>query len=185
MRTNTKAKTPDLFADETTTARAAKCWVAVASADHVRRGVDEGAMQVCHGKGGPLRRIWPGDRVAYYSPSTVMRGTDKLQAFTAYGRVKDGDPYVFDMGGGFRPYRRDVAWERARITPIRPLLDVLAFTSADRNWGYKLRFGLFEIGADDMNLIEEAMGAAGEASSSVQPRDQSPRHLPHVVAIAG
>jgi hypothetical protein len=119
-------------------------------------------MQVCHGKGGPLRRIRPGDRVAYYSPSTVMRGTDKLQAFTAYGRVKDGDPYVFDMGGGFRPFRRDVAWERAQTVPIRPLLGALAFTSDDRNWGYKLRFGLFEIGGGDMDLIERAMGAEGE-----------------------
>jgi hypothetical protein len=40
---------------------------------------------------------------------------------------------------------------------IRPLLDVFAFTSGDRNWGYKLRFGLFEIGDADMDLIERAM----------------------------
>jgi len=55
-----------------------------------------------------------------------------------------------------------------------------------RNWGYKLRFGLFEIGAADMDGIEQAMGVAGarEAFSSVQPRDQSPMHLLHVVGIA-
>ena len=159
MRTNVVTKTPDLFDVEALAPRPAKCWIAVASADHVRRGVEDSIMQVCHGKAGPLRRMGPGDRVAYYSPSTIMRGGDKLQAFTAYGRVKEGEPYVFEMGGGFRPYRRDVAWERARTTPIRPLLGVLAFTSGDRNWGYKLRFGLFEIGEGDMDLIEASMGA--------------------------
>lgn len=43
-------------------------WVAVASAEHVRIGRAAGFMQVCHGKAAPLRRIKPGDRVAYYSP---------------------------------------------------------------------------------------------------------------------
>ena len=139
------------------TAHSAKCWIAVASGDHVRRGVEESIMQVCHGKAGSLRRVSPGNRVAYYSPSTAFHGADKLQAFTAYGRVKEGAPYVSDTGGGFRPSRRVVAWERTQITPIRPLLGALAFTSGDRNWGYKLRFGLFEIGEGDMDLIEEAM----------------------------
>jgi len=159
MRTHTTMKRADLFAVETVAARAVNCWIAVASADHVRRGVETSIMQVCHGKVGPLRRVRPGDRVAYYSPSAAFRGADKLQSFTAYGRVKDGEPYVFDMGGGFRPYRRDVAWERARITPIRPLLGALGFTASDRSWGYKLRFGLFEIDACDMDQIKSAMGA--------------------------
>lgn len=171
MITHTLQKTADLFTAENVTRRPTKCWVAVASADHVRRGVEASIMQVCRGKAAPLRRVSPGDRVAYYSPTSAFRGPDKLQALTAYGRVKDGEPYVFDMGGGFRPYRRDVAWERARATPIRPLLDVLAFTSADRNWGYKLRFGLFEIGAGDMDLIEAAMGLghqiAADATSAM------------------
>ena len=158
MNTHTETTTTDLFVDETPIARPTKCWVAVASGDHVRRGVENSIMQVCHGKAAPLRRMSPGDRVAYYSPSSAFRGVDKLQAFTAYGRVKAGAPYAHDMGRGFRPYRRDVAWERARTTPIRPLLDSLSFTSGGRNWGYQLRFGLFEIAERDMDLIEEAMG---------------------------
>ena len=36
------------------------CWIAVAAADHVSRGVQEGFMQVCHGKGGPLKRLKEG-----------------------------------------------------------------------------------------------------------------------------
>jgi hypothetical protein len=103
----------------------AKYRVAVASADHVRRGVEASIMQVCHGKAAPTRRVNPGERVACYSPTSAFRGADKLQAFTAYGRVKEGDPYAFEMGDGFVPYRRDVAWERARATPIRPLLGAL------------------------------------------------------------
>jgi hypothetical protein len=50
-------------------------------------------MQVSHGKSAPLRRIEPGDRVVFYSPTDVFRGKDKLQSFTAIGVVKEGAPY--------------------------------------------------------------------------------------------
>jgi hypothetical protein len=134
-------------------------WTAVASADHVRHGHAEGFMQVCHGKAAPLRRIRPGDGVAYYSPTTRFRDRDGLQAFTAIGRVRDGEPYLADMGGGFRPCRRDVAWVEAEEAPIRPLLGLLDFTTAKPNWGYQLRFGLFAISDEDFRLIAAAMRA--------------------------
>ena len=130
-----------------------KHWIAVASAAHVRIGRAQGFMQVCHGKGGPLRRMSPGDYVAYYSPTETFGGKDRLQAFTAIGVVKPGAPYQADMGGGFRPFRRDVAWSEITEVPIRPLLDSLAFTRDNPNWGYKLRLGLFEIAGADMELI--------------------------------
>jgi EVE domain len=38
-------------------------WIAVASADHARRGHQAGFMQVCYGKGGPLRRLRAGDGI--------------------------------------------------------------------------------------------------------------------------
>jgi hypothetical protein len=148
--------------------RAEKCWVAVASAEHVRAGIEAGIMQVCHGKGGPLQRVLPGDRVVYYSPTASFRGKDKLQAFTAIGRVEAGDPYQFDMGGGFRPYRRDVMWREAGAAPIQPLLDALAFTAGRKGWGYQFRFGLFEISSDDMDLIETAMETALESTGSAR-----------------
>jgi hypothetical protein len=134
-------------------------WIAVASAEHVRRGRSEGFMQVSHGRAAPLKRVKPGDCVIYYSPTVTLGGTDKLQAFTAIGTVKTGEPYVFDMGKGFKPYRRDVAWAKAEETPIRPLLDKLEFTAAKPNWGYQLRFGLFSISAADFHLIAQAMKA--------------------------
>jgi EVE domain len=134
-------------------------WLAVASAEHVRLGRASGFMQVSHGKAAPLRRIQPGDRVAYYSPTAVFGGKDKLQAFTAIGIVKQGEPYSFDMGGGFQPYRRDVAWAKATEVPIQPLLDRLEFTAGVRNWGYQLRFGLLVVSEGDMDLIASAMKA--------------------------
>lgn len=132
-------------------------WIAVASAEHVQRGYAGGFMQVCHGKSAPLRRLQAGDRVVYYSPSNQFRGQDRLQAFTAIGHVRAGEPYVFDMGGGLRPYRRDVDWLPSRVVPIRPLLDSLAFTAAGSNWGYQLRQGLVEVAAPDMDTIAAEM----------------------------
>lgn len=137
------------------------CWVAVASAAHVRIGRQGGFMQVNHGKEAPLRRISPGDGIVYYSPSTVLGEKDGLQSFTAIGTVRPGEPYQGEMGGGFKPSRRDVDWARADETPIRPLLDRLEFTAGKPNWGYQLRFGLFEISERDFHLIGEAMGLAG------------------------
>ncbi|WP_434724011.1 EVE domain-containing protein [Mesorhizobium sp. RIZ17] len=135
-------------------------WIAVASAEHVRIGRQDGFMQVNHGKAAPLRRIKPGDGIAYYSPSTVLGEKDGLQSFTAIGTVRQGDVYEGVMGGGFTPARRDVDWREAREVPIKPLLDQLDFTASKSNWGYQLRFGLFEISKHDFRLIGETMGAS-------------------------
>ena len=116
-------------------------------------------MQVGHGKAAPLRRMRPADRIVYYSPLAEFGGARKLQAFTAIGVVKTGEPYQFDMGGGFRPFRRDVHWLKARKAPIQPLLDSLAFCGGKRNWGYQLRFGFFPIDDRDLKVIAKAMAA--------------------------
>jgi len=134
-----------------------KYWIAVASAEHARRG-KAGFMQVNHGKAAPLKRIHPGDGVAYYSPTVTFGGKDKLQAFTLIGRVKPGDVYEGEMGD-WVAHRRDVEWADAADAPIAPLLDQLEFTAGKTNWGYQLRFGLFEISAHDFELIAGAMHA--------------------------
>jgi len=133
-------------------------WIAVASAEHVRRGRRDSFMQVNHGKAAPLRRIKPGDGIVYYSPTTILGEKDGLQSFTAIGTVREGEPYQGDMGGGFTPYRRDVEWAKAQEAPIKPLLDRLEFTAGKSNWGYQLRFGLFAVSEGDFSLIAEAMG---------------------------
>ncbi|MFM9974667.1 MAG: EVE domain-containing protein [Beijerinckiaceae bacterium] len=136
-----------------------KFCIAVASAEHVRIGRASGFMQVCHGKAAPLRRLSPGDRVAYYSPTVTFRGKEKLQAFTAIGSVADRLPYEADMGGGFRPFRRDVLWAEALEAPIRPLLDLLDFAREGKSWGYPFRFGLFQVNEGDFRVIADAMRA--------------------------
>lgn len=137
-------------------------WIAVACADHARRGCAEpgaGFMQVCHGKVAPLRRMQAGDRVAYYAPTVSMGGSDRLQAFVSVGLVTPGDPYAFDMGAGFVPYRRGVDYVPAREAPIAPLLDHFDFVQDRARWGYAFLFGLVAISEHDMRLIARAMGA--------------------------
>ena len=136
-----------------------KNWIAVASADHVAIGRAAGFMQVGHGKRAPLVRIHPGDRVVYYSPAQQLGAREPLQAFTAIGVVRDGEPYEFDMGNGFVPFRRDMDFVDARLAPIRPLLDTLTFAQPRSNWGAKFRYGLFAIGGDDLRVIALAMKA--------------------------
>ena len=146
-------------------------WIAVACAAHVRRGRAGGFMQVCHGKAAPLRRVRPGDRVVYYAPTETLGGGDRLQQFVAIGVVRDGEPYVADMGE-FRAFRHDVDWLASRPAPIAPLLDRLAFTRGRRNWGYPLRRGLLAIDDADMALIAAAMAASvpsGTAASAAAP----------------
>jgi len=135
-----------------------KYWIAVASADHARKG-RAGFMQVNHGKKAPLQRMSAGDGVAYYSPTESFRGTDRLQAFTLIGRVRDDELYVGHMAEGFTPWRRNVDYATSSEAPIAPLLEKLDFTRGNRNWGYQMRFGLFEISEADFRTIAEAMGA--------------------------
>jgi hypothetical protein len=140
-------------------------WLAVASADHVTLGRRGGFMQVCHGRPEPLGRLLPGDRVVYYSPthrywpSHSERVRDRLQAFTALGTVAHGKPYQVDTGAGLNPWRRDVAWHEAETVALALLMAELDFTRGP-NWGYRLRRGLVEIVASDMERIAEAMFTA-------------------------
>jgi hypothetical protein len=155
-------------------------WVAVASAEHVWRGQREGFMQVCHGKCVPLRRVRPGDRVAYYSPTVHFGARDRLQAFTALGTVKAGEPYQIDMGGGFHPYRRDVAWDALiGAAPIAPLLDRLSFTAGRASWGQALRFGLFRATLEDLDLIADAMRRPTPAPLIRPSRELPIPSMPH------
>ncbi len=117
-----------------------------------------GFMQVGHGKLAPLKRVQPGDRVAYYSPTRTLGAKDGFQSFVSIGIVQPGEPYAFDMGG-FVPYRRNVKYLKAKEASILPLLDDFEFVENRSRWGYKFRFGLFTVSDHDMRLIAQAMGA--------------------------
>jgi EVE domain len=137
-------------------------WIGVASRDHVMRGVKGGFCQLSHGKSSPVERLRPGDRIAYYSPREQMGDGEPVQAFTAIGEILPGDAYRADMGGGFKPVRRDVRFFKAHDVPIKPLLDTLSFTKGRTSWGYAFRRGSFRIEADDYRAIAKAMGVKDE-----------------------
>lgn len=133
----------------------------MASAEQARFGRDavKGFMQVGHGKLAPTKRLKAGDRVAYYSPTVVYAVKDDLQSFVSICVVQQGEPYAFDMGDGFVPYRRDVVYISAQEAAIAPLLDDFEFIESRQRWGYKFPFGLFDMSDNDMRLIAQAMGA--------------------------
>jgi len=136
-----------------------KAWVGVVSRAHVRRGVAGGFAQLGHGKRAPLARMSVGDWLVYYSPTTEFPEGAPLRAFTALGRVVGADVYAFDMGGGFVPYRRDVAYlTEAREVPVRDLAAQLEFITRRANWGMLARRGHFEITLADLRRIAAAMG---------------------------
>lgn len=137
-------------------------WCGVVSREHIKRGEKEGFCQVCHGKRGPLERMSEGDGIVFYSPVTQFKGSEKCQKFTAIGRVSGAQVYPFRMAPDFVPFRRDVEYFAANEAPIQPLLDELEFTRGKGNWGYKFRFGHFELSEHDFLLIARRMRPNGE-----------------------
>lgn len=134
-----------------------KYWCGVVSRDHIKFGEQGGFCQVCHGKRSPLARMAVGDGIVFYSPVLQFQGKDKCQSFTAIGTVVGEETYQFQMNPSFFPYRRDIAYQPCVDTPIHPLLDQLSFTAGKSNWGYKFRFGHFEITAADFLLLAKTM----------------------------
>lgn len=132
-------------------------WIAVASREHVLRGVHGGFAQVCHGKPGPLKRMQARDRIVYYSPTETFGSKIPYRRFTAIGRVGEREPYPFRMTKDFIPWRRDVIFFEAKETAIEPLIDRLSFIKDKRRWGFPFRLGCFTIPFEDFNLIAANM----------------------------
>lgn len=152
-----------------------KYWCGVVSREHIKRGEAGGFCQVCHGKKSPLARMAVGDGIVFYSPVLQFQGKDKCQSFTAIGTVVGEDTYQFEMAPNFIPYRRDVAYRAAKDAPIHPLLDRLSFTAGQTSWGYKFRFGHFEITEADFRLIEAAMQTGAPIESVREGLAPAPR----------
>ena len=136
-----------------------KYWMLVASKNHVHRGINEGIAQACHGKASPLKRMSVGDGIIYYSPKLEFEKNIPCQEFTAIGIVSGEKVYSYDMGNGFIPYRRNIKYLLAQPVQIKPLVVKLKFITDKKQWGYKFRFGAFEIPDIDFQLIANAMKA--------------------------
>lgn len=133
-------------------------WVAVASREHVKRGVAGGFAQVCHGKPGPLKQMAAGDWIVYYSSVERFGQKEPCRQFTAIGRVKSGEPYQFRMSDDFVPWRRDIAFLPAHGAPIAPLVEQLSFITSKRHWGFPFRRGCFFVPLSDFMIIAASMG---------------------------
>lgn len=132
-------------------------WVAVASREHVKRGIAGGFAQVCHGKSGPLKQMAAGDWIVYYSPTEQFGEKIPCRKLTAIGCVKPREPYQFQMSSTFIPWRRDIDYINAKEVAIEPLIDSLIFIQNKQRWGYPFRRGCFSISPSDFQLIASSM----------------------------
>jgi hypothetical protein len=136
-------------------------WIGVVSHAHVQRGVAGGFAQINHGKLAPLRKMKAGDGLVFYSPRQSHPKGAPLQAFTAIGFIRSGEPYAYDMSAegvaDFVPWRLDVDFVPSQIALIRPLVDQLEFIRNTSHWGSALRFGHLKIDNADFVRIADAM----------------------------
>lgn len=132
-------------------------WIAVASREHVKRGIAEGIAQVCHGKPGPLKQMTADDWIAYYSPTERFGEPIPCRRFTSIGRILAGEPYQYRMSEDFIPWRRNVAYLTAQEVPIEPLIHELSFIHDKIRWGFPFRRGCFMVPLSDFRLIASGM----------------------------
>jgi EVE domain len=134
------------------------CWIGVVDRDHVAAGVAGGFAQVGHGRAGPLERMQAGDGFVFYSPRQRHPDGRPVQAFTAIGRVRDGNIWQTEEREGFRPFRRAIDYLPAQEAPIKPMLRELTFIRSKVHWGAAFRYGFLRVPVDDFARIAGAMG---------------------------
>ena len=129
-------------------------WIGVVSKEHVLRGVEGGFCQVCHGKKAPLNRMKKGDYLLYYSPKYQLKGQEKLQAFTAVGKILDDTAYQVEMFEDFFPFRRDVSYYQ----PVKDCHIEQVRTHPEwRQYASQIRYGHFEVSKEFFLYIFEQM----------------------------
>ena len=135
-----------------------KCWLGVASLEHVNSAVESRICQFGHGKMSAVKNISPGDWIVYYSPKDKVNGGKTVQAFTAIGKVEQGKIESADNKGDTH-YRRSVNyWVAAKHADVRPLLSKLSFVKNLESWGLAFRLSKREIEVSDFMAIAQAMG---------------------------
>ncbi|QXA19168.1 EVE domain-containing protein [Streptococcus gordonii] len=129
-------------------------WIGVVSKEHVLRGVEGGFCQLCHGKKAPLNRMKKGDYLLYYSPKYQMNDQEKLQNFTAVGKILDDTAYQVEMFEDFFPFRRDVSY-------YQPVIDCHIEQVRQhpqwRQYASQLRYGHFEVSKDFFLYVFDQM----------------------------
>lgn len=136
-----------------------KYWINVLPKDHVVAGIAGGFTQAHGDKADQLPLLAKGDLIFFYSPGTLFRAGQILQAFTAIAQVVDDAPYQVKGSGKVRPSRRNVKPLRGEEAPVAALVADLDFVADKSNWNASFRRTLFEIGAEDARRIADAMKA--------------------------
>ena len=136
-----------------------KYWISVISKDHVLAGLEGGFTQANQENGGNLGLLRAGDVIFFYSPGTLFRAGEILQAFTGVARVVDDAAYQVELSAKVRPWRRKVTPLTCKESAIEPLVPQLDFIEDKANWGATLRRGIFEIGEHDARIVAAAMDA--------------------------
>lgn len=142
------------------TASAMKYWISVISKDHVLSGLAAGFTQAHGDKAAQLDLLGEGDLVFFYSPGTLFRHGEILQAFTGVARVTDNKAYEVKGSPNGPALRRNVTAVPSAEVAAAALAPALEFITDKADWATALRRGLIEIGEADARRLATAMGAA-------------------------
>ena len=133
-----------------------KYWILVIAKEHVLTGVEAGAIRA---KSTELQLLRDGDLVFCYSPGTLFRAGEILQAFTAVARVTSDEPYQVDTAGAGHAWPLTAKFLACKETPIEPLIPQLDFIEDNADWARFLPRGMFVIEEEDATRIRDAMTA--------------------------
>ncbi len=134
-------------------------WISVTPKDHVLEGLGDGFIQAQGDKAEPLHRLAKGDVVFFYSPGTLFRAGEILQAFTAVARVTDAAAAVVKTGRTGPAWRRRIAPLPSDEAPAAPLVSALEFITDKEHWATAMGRGMFAISEADAQRIAAAMTA--------------------------
>lgn len=141
-------------------------WISVTSKDHVLAGMTGGYIQAHGDKAGQLHLLDRDDVIFFYSPGTLFRRGEILQAFTAVARVTDEKPQAVAMSGQAKTLGKPQPWRRTLSplpcdeAPALGLVPELEFITDKENWATAMGRSLFAIGEADARRIAAAMHAS-------------------------
>lgn len=136
-------------------------WIKVTSRNDVRRGIEGGFARLGEGDEHAVAPFTKDDWIVFYSPLTEPEGGDRVEAFTAIGRVTSEHAYRVKMDDGSEPYRIDVDYRNAvEEADIRSLLDKLDLTRlVGKEWSKLFDAARVKLSERDFRIIAAAMGA--------------------------
>lgn len=134
-------------------------WISVTSKDHVLEGLGDGFIQAQGNKADTLHQLAKGDVVFFYSPGTLFRAGEILQAFTGVARVTDAAAASVTTGRAVPAWRRRIEPLPSHEAPAEPIVSELAFIADKEHWATAIGRGMFVISKADAQRIAAAMKA--------------------------